>query len=181
MVHGRAAAPRSPAGGCAAPRQRRCRAGRAEPCPGSAGRLAQLWQRQGRPRLPAPCPHPSWELETESGECRRAKGCNRYGRRGGLAAGGFRGSGRTGRTGCEKGGSGILHLVSLFLRVTSESVLSTKKERWPGRGEIRVLLEASPVGWAKAEQEGSGSEETPVVQKSQVGDTHTCGTVLVSP
>lgn len=51
FVHGRAAAPRSPAGGCAAPRQRRCRAGRAAPCPGSAG--------AARPALSAAVPPPA--------------------------------------------------------------------------------------------------------------------------
>lgn len=62
----------------------------------------------------------------------------------------------------------VLHLASVFLRMTSESVLSTEKESRPGRGEISVLLEASPVGCAEGEQEGSGSE----VQKSRVGHTH---------
>lgn len=34
--------------------------------------------------------------------------------------------------------AGVLRLVSVFLRVTSECVLITKKESWPGRAEIRV-------------------------------------------
>lgn len=37
------------------------------------------------------------------------------------------------------------------------------------------------MGRAEGEQEGSGSEKTPVVQESRVGDTHTRRTVFVSP
>lgn len=37
------------------------------------------------------------------------------------------------------------------------------------------------MGCAEGEQEGSGSEETPVVQKFRVGQAQTCGTVSVSP
>lgn len=51
-------APRSPAGGCAAPRQRRCRAGRAEPCPGSAG--------PARPALAAAVPPPAASASSAS-------------------------------------------------------------------------------------------------------------------
>lgn len=73
----------------------------------------------------------------------------------------------------------MLHLGSVLLRVASESVLPPKKERWPGRGE-RALLEASPVGCAEGEPGGSDSKETPYC-RNPGWDTHTCGTVLVSP
>ncbi|XP_077041234.1 uncharacterized protein LOC129125472 isoform X2 [Agelaius phoeniceus] len=51
----------------AAPLERERRA-----LPGASGAARPARQRQCRPRQPQPCPHPSCQLDTETGECWRA-------------------------------------------------------------------------------------------------------------